>query len=99
MLALHLTHPGMSFLQDPPGAVGSFSSPVRLGQGRTGVFCSFSLSLSLSLPLSLSLSQTSLWASCPCLCPCSRCSGPDPHLVLESAGAKVSIHCERARVA
>src|SRR4029434_6702909 len=28
MYALHLTHPGPSFLQDPPGAVGSFSAPV-----------------------------------------------------------------------
>src|SRR4029434_57583 len=27
MYALHLTHPGPSFLQDPPGAVGSFSAP------------------------------------------------------------------------
>src|SRR4029434_1458644 len=25
--ALSLTHPGSSFLQDPPGAVGSFSAP------------------------------------------------------------------------
>src|SRR4029434_8464267 len=24
---LHLSHPGLSFLQDPPGAVGSFSAP------------------------------------------------------------------------
>ena len=27
MYALHLSHPGPSFLQDPPGAVGSFSAP------------------------------------------------------------------------
>ena len=27
MSALHFTHPGPSFLQDPPGAVGSFSAP------------------------------------------------------------------------
>src|SRR4029434_6728197 len=39
MYALHYTHPGPSFLQDPPGAVGSFSAPGdqvnRLGHGRT----------------------------------------------------------------
>src|SRR4029434_8799072 len=27
MYALHFTYPGPSFLQDPPGAVGSFSAP------------------------------------------------------------------------
>src|SRR4029434_10155338 len=27
MYALHFTHPGLSFLQDPPGAVGSYSAP------------------------------------------------------------------------
>src|SRR4029434_5101612 len=27
MYALHFTHPGPFFLQDPPGAVGSFSAP------------------------------------------------------------------------
>src|SRR4029434_849597 len=27
MYALHFTHPRPSFLQDPPGAVGSFSAP------------------------------------------------------------------------
>src|SRR4029434_11336178 len=37
MYALHFTHPGPSFYQDPPGAVGSFSvTSVPLGHGRTG---------------------------------------------------------------
>src|SRR4029434_8100549 len=47
MYALHFTHPGPSFLQDPPGAVGSFSAPrdqvSRPSWSGTDrrVFCSF----------------------------------------------------------
>src|SRR4029434_2639759 len=45
MYALHLTHPGSSLLQDPPGAVGSFSAagdqvnrPSRSGTDRIVLF-------------------------------------------------------------
>src|SRR4029434_9612524 len=51
MYALHFTHPGPSFLQDPPGAVGSCAAPgdqvSRPSRSRTDrrmfCFCMFFL--------------------------------------------------------